>query len=225
MAGDTDPPYEPLDCTAGCYTMFQTLQNDSRNEFDLDDILSAWDDFNYPRRYASDLYNYVYMHSYFMAGLATFTVPDALKSNIKGVAIKLKGQANRVLAQEDPATFEWSPIVGNWELRIKTTETEDLFENGAEVRQMANCEIVEFNQINLLNINVGNTPFVETSYIEIPIPKSIIENLVGNTLYIWFYIAGPNFIYPCNDFKNGYLEQLANAEHAYIKDVHLEIYQ
>lgn len=95
----------------------------------------------------------------------------------------------------------WGDAYGK-SLALKFTNTPTSYTNGAQIAAMTPDLVISFEEINerMLIQEAAQWP-VATSAINIKIPNSVINSLVGNILCVWFYIIGADDVPAFGDFE------------------------
>ena len=180
--------------------LFRKNQIDGQAAFEADAVLGAGG--TQPRS-ITDSGTTVDFTTQIAAGYLRFPVSDPQKLGL--LAVRLKADIFFRIQQflfgpPGPTLTEFSRYAWTRRLVLSPSEAGNTYPSGLAMKSMAPTTSVEGTWINQQQDTAGGTPGAPVD-IYIDIPKSWIADLVGNTLYLWFYIAERDFI-PYTLFKS-----------------------
>jgi hypothetical protein len=127
---------------------------------------------------------------YYEAGYHKFTIPAGGKTGLSSVKLLftlVSGlSSNFRFSSYGTYPYSTNPYVSFYSVIFKFTESATSFSTGAALKAMTPDLVCLLSTLNTW-LPTGNT--LRSGAVYIDIPKSIIENLVGNDLYIWAYLT------------------------------------
>ena len=190
--------WDPMDCESQADSWFTDTLQGAINDFRGDNTLAASSSF---RRYVRDLYHYASHYANVKFGYTKFNITAGDRAGAKGFSLRVKTVH---VQYYDPIARETrlSPLAGLYRLRLGVTETLD-YSNGSAVELMVNPIEYSYSGINQRQAEAGWTaPLVNQNpvpvEIDLPLPVEWLDNMVGNDLYLWWYVSGPITPYNCS---------------------------
>lgn len=190
--------WDPMDCESQADSWFTETLQGAINDFRIDNTLGASSSF---RRYVRDLYHYASHFASVEFGYTKFSITAGDRAGAKGFSLRVKTVH---VQYYDPIARETrlSPLAGYYRLRLGVTESLDYL-NGSDVESMINPIEYSYSYINQKEAEAGWTaPAVNQNpvpvEIDIPLPVEWLDDMVGNELYLWWYVSGPLTPYNCS---------------------------
>lgn len=186
--GDWD--YEPDDWDAYASSLWSSMQSDLLSSFDADTSMSSGSaNGTVAQHFIQDVYPYLHATCNLYGGYVSIYISDTDKENLLATHLRVTPKAYLSYGNYLPwGTYIWSPYCNRFTLKIKFTESDSSFGSGNALRNMSSPDIsMSFSEIKTALVERGATPTSNTD-IYIPFPKSVIENMTGNYLYVWVYV-------------------------------------
>ncbi len=193
------------DWDAAAITEFADVQNNAQAAFDADTTLSNIIGVGHLTRLVNAQESFSAGRAAIRLGYYSFTVTDPQKAGLKAVRLKVKlysrYQRDDIAGFPSPEIFQFSQYAWTRFLVLSPSEAGNTYPSGLAMKNMSPTTTIEYTWINQQQITLGGTVSVPV-YIYIDIPKEWVADLVGNTLYLWHYIAARSIFAFNSDFAS-----------------------